>query len=224
MSPLLEQAKTHKFFLLKVYLVPLLGLSAITLVSILKGIPIHKFMRDPSAVAKVSPFIGVMSNLGVLLWCSSATMCLFSWVFLRNRTNDIVFLKFILYSGLMTILLMSDDLFLFHEKIYPYLFWGSEKIVYFFYGGLLLYGMMMFNKCILDTEYLILLIAVGFFGLSITIDAFQHHIEQVIGHWRILFEDGFKLLGIVGWFAYFSRCCLLKISRVSGERETFLTF
>ncbi len=80
----------------------------------------------------------------------------------------------------------------------------------------MIFWMVTFKKCILKTEYLILLIALGFFGLSLFIDVFQHRIQSIIGNSRILFEDGFKLLGIVGWFGYFLRCCLLQLENKTG--------
>jgi len=36
------------------------------------------------------------------------------------------------------------------------------------------------------------------------VDAFQ---ERWSSPWRILFEDGFKLLGIVSWSSYLIRTC-----------------
>jgi len=119
----------------------------------------------------------------------------------------------------MTILLLLDDLFLFHDDLIIRYFGVPEKITFIGYGGLLLCGLMLFKECILKTEYLILLIALGFFGLSLVVDVVQYIIEPFIGQWRILFEDGFKLLGIVGWFGYFSRYCFVEISKISRERN-----
>ena len=106
---------------------------------------------------------------------------------------------------------MLDDFFLLHEKIFPVYFGVPEKIVYIAYFSLILGGAVVFKKCIMETEYLIILIALGFFGLSIFTDVIQGRIELIIGSWRILFEDGFKLLGIVGWMGYFYKCTLLRI-------------
>ena len=221
MFPLSEQVKTLNSFLLKLYLIPLLVLFAVTLASIQMGIPMYKFMRDPASFLKVPVSIGVISNLGVLLWCASATICLFSWAILRGRTSETKLSDFFLYFGLLTILLMLDDLFLFHERLFPRLFQVPENVTYICYGGLTLCGMIIFKRCIIKTEYLILLVAFIFFGLSLTVDSLLHHsIEQFVGHWRILFEDGFKWLGIVSWFGYFSRCCLVQISEIASERAS----
>ena len=217
MLPLLAQARLLVSFLLLLYLPPLLALSAVALVSTQTGIPMGIFMRDPTATAGIHPLTGAVSNFGALLWCASATICLFSWASLRHRLGETRFSRFLLYSAFMTILLLLDDLFLFHEVIFNRYFGVPEKMTFIGYGGLILCGMMMFKECILKTEYLILLIALGFFGLSLVVDAFQEVIEPFLGQWRILFEDGFKLLGIVGWFGYFSRYCFVEMSKMSRE-------
>lgn len=208
-----SQARKLVLFLFSLYFLPLLFLFAVAVASLQMGISIAMFTRDPVEVAHITPFIGVASNLGVILWSASATICLFSWAILRHSLGETRFSTFLLCSGLMTILLLLDDLFLFHEIVFPRYFGVNEKIVFIGYGGLILCWMVMFKKCILKTEYLILLIAFGFFGLSLFIDTFQYRIESVIGDWRILFEDGFKLLGIVGWLGYFLRCCFIATSK-----------
>jgi hypothetical protein len=105
---------------------------------------------------------------------------------------------------------MLDDFFLGHETLQEYV--GSEKIIYLFYVFSLLGILIVFRDCILESDYIALIIALGFLGLSVSIDIFQESIELVIGQWRILLEDGFKLLGIVGWFGYFARYCYFEIT------------
>ena len=68
-------------------------------------------------------------------------------------------------------------------------------------------------------EYLIFLIGIIIFGLSILIDVFQYRIESYIGQWRIFLEDGFKFVGIVGWFGYLGRCCFIKIKTNMDEMK-----
>ena len=58
---------------------------------------------------------------------------------------------------------------------------------------------------IFQTEYIILIIALAFFALSISCDVFFSMKGAVI-----LIEDGFKLFGIVTWFIFYTRTCLVK--------------
>jgi hypothetical protein len=211
MNNLLNQIRTLHNFQAALYILSLIALSATALTSIYLDIPMYKFMRDPNSIMKVSPFMGIISNFGVLLWCASAVVCLFSRTILIRRIYDNDFSLFILCSGLMTILLLMDDLFMLHEYIFPRLFGLSEKPVTISYGALILFGLIKFKKCILETEFFILLVAIGFFGLSLIVDSFQYAIEPLVGQWRILLEDGFKLLGIVSWFGYFFKSCLHRI-------------
>ena len=208
---LFSQARELVLFLFLLYILPLFFLLLVIVASFQLDISFAMFTRDPAAIASIHPFVGVASNLGVLLWAASATICLFGWTIFRHSLNEMRFSIFLLCSGLMTTLLLFDDLFLLHDFVFPRYFGVKEKIVFLVYGGLILLGMVKFKKPILETEYLLLLIALGFFGLSVLTDVFQYRIQSFVGHWRILFEDGFKLLGIVGWFGYFLRCCLLRL-------------
>ncbi len=198
--------KLIRFFLL-LYFLPLLLLLSVVFVSSQMDISLAMFTRDPASIGRIHPFMGIVSNFGVILWTAAAAICLFNWALFRHGFNEVKFSKFLLYSGLLTTLLLFDDFFLLHEIIFPNIFAINEKIVFLIYGCLILCWIVAFKECILKTEFLILIIALCFFGLSMFIDMFQNHIQSFIGNSRILFEDGFKLLGITSWLGYFSRCC-----------------
>lgn len=207
-----SQAKKLKNFLALLYVLPLLFLVAVVVASRKTGVPLTTFTRDPVAVAGLSPFTGVASNLGAIFWSATAAICLFSWIALRSYSNESKLATFLLCSGLITTLLLLDDFFLLHESFFPKYLGMSEKVVVLCYGLLVLAWIVIFRKFILRTEYLILAVAFAFFGASLCVDVFQYPIERLIGDWRILLEDGFKLLGIVGWLGYFSRCGLMAVS------------
>ena len=107
----------------------------------------------------------------------------------------------------MTVVLLLDDLFLFHEEVFPEYLHIPQKAVFAGYGIIILLYLISFRASILDTEFLILLFAFGFFGLSIIVDEI---LRSMIPQ-QHLFEDGAKLLGIVSWFAYFARVCVKQI-------------
>jgi hypothetical protein len=48
------------------------------------------------------------------------------------------------------------------------------------------------------------------------VDIFQERLEDEIGRYRIVLEDGFKFLGIVHWFGY----CLASCHRMLSEKLT----
>ena len=184
------------------YLPIIILLCLIVLVNLYTGVPLEIFTRDPAAIAGINPFVGIVSNIGVLFWCIGASICLFSFFNIAdrqtNKINDYTF--FLLFFGLTTLVLLLDDLFLFHEVIAPNIFHISEKYIYILYGIIVLFGIVRFRKIIFQTEWIILGLAFIFFVLSIAIDLFTN--------WLILpnltyLEDSFKLLGIASWVGYF---------------------
>ena len=187
-------------FLLIVYLPILAILGALVFASVQFDIPISVFTRDPVAVAHVPLYAGLISNVGILFWCASAVISFFTVVVLLKTDHDRQPLLFLLTITFLTALLMLDDLFLFHEKIYPRFLHIPEKAVFVLYGIYLLACLIRFRSVIFRSHYFVLLLSFVLMGLSIAVDmlpedwsAFHH-----------LFEDGFKLLGIVSWFVYFA--------------------
>lgn len=125
------------------------------------------------------------------------------------------FSTFLLFSGTLTLILLIDDLFILHEEIFPIYLCISQKFILLGNMGLTLVGIVVFRKSILATEYLILLIALGFLRLSVFVDVFDHEIDALIGGWRYLFEDSFKFLGIVTWLGHFWRTFFTSIKGLS---------
>ena len=98
---------------------------------------------------------------------------------------------------------MLDDLFLVHESLVPMYLNVGERAMFAGYGLMTLLYLARFRTTILKTDFLILFAAFGFFGLSLVID---RHLVSLQEHH--LFEDGFKLLGIVSWSSYYAAICI----------------
>jgi len=64
---------------------------------------------------------------------------------------------------------------------------------------MLLYG-IKFYSTLLKSNYLLLIMAIGFFGLSIFVDLFIHSTSEYVTN---LLEDGAKFIGIVNWLMYY---------------------
>lgn len=207
LTQLFAQARKLTTFVCLLYFLPLLFLIAVAVTSSRMEISTRLFVSDFAAVVDRHPLIGIASNLGVMLWTASATICLFTWAILRRRPGEVKFSAFLLCSGLMTLMLTADDFFLLHEKIFPRYLGLPEKLLFMGYGLLILWGLAAFKRCIFETDYFLLLVSFIFFGLALLIDTVQYQLDDLIGEWRILAEDGLKMLGIVGWFGYFLRCC-----------------
>ena len=212
--------------IIKLYTPILILLLLVVLVSYKTDINIGIFARDPAVIAgkngvssainvNINPFVGVVSNIGILLWCICASICFFSSAILQSSkhvksSKFIIFAAFLRYFATITLIFLLDDLFLFHETIAPKLFNISEKIIYFCYLLLLLWAIIKYRKVILKTEWELLFLAFIFFGISVLIDGFEKSIDSLNllnGELKLLLEDGFKLFGITSWFGYFTRVC-----------------
>lgn len=185
--------------LVGLYVPTLILLGAAVVVSIQADIPIARFTRDPAAILGRNPFIGVLSNIGVLLWSACAGVCFFAAAVLRAKAVKEEWPAFFLFAGLITAVLLMDDFFLLHERIGPRYLHIDERIIFSLYAVMVLGYLLRFRSWILRTDYLLLLFALGLFGLSLAVD----RLPETMLPWHHLFEDGFKLLGIASWFGYF---------------------
>ncbi len=154
--------------------------------------------RDSNAVAHQPIYIGFVSNLGILFWCASAAIALFTSSLEKNKASISVE-SFLLYSGILSYILLLDDLFQLHEEVFPNNFNIPEIAVLAVYGSFALLVFYRFRKIIPSTNFLILLICSGFFGISILVDVFHPDFPG-----ESLVEDGAKFAGVVTWFRYYT--------------------
>jgi hypothetical protein len=117
-----------------------------------------------------------------------------------------------LYSGLISSLLLFDDLFLLHEEVFPNYFYLSKSMVYVIYVNIIMLYLILFRKELMETEYLILGIASGLIGISQFVDLLPMPIPE-----DSFLEDAVKLFGIVTWFIYYARYCFQKTEAVFAD-------
>ncbi len=172
-------------------------------ISFFYAIPIEAFTRDAAAIKKFHPFVGILSNLGILVWCAAASICFFT-AFVLWQTHPRQPAQFLFASGLLTLALLLDDLFLFHELLAQQFFSLSERSIYLVYGLVTLTYLYLFRRLILQTALTILGLAFFFFAVSIVIDEILFHWLQPLRAWVYLFEDGTKFLGLISWCGYFA--------------------
>lgn len=179
-------------------------LIATAAVSFFMIVPISMLTRDPLAVTGGHPLFGVISNLGALLWSFTVAICLFSYAVLKEKRKTSIARNFLLFGGLISFMLLVDDLFMLHDRIFPRYFNIDEVIAFSAYGSITLYYLWSYKSFIKKTAYIILFSSAAFFVCSLVVDFF---LSGYFGNWRHLFEDGPKFLGIVCWFGYFSTVC-----------------
>lgn len=94
-------------------------LVAIAAADLLGGYPILPLFNDPATHSGTHPLVGALSNLGVLLWWTSASIWLFTAALLRGREDRRFACQFALVSGMLTAYLGLDDLYLLHDELLP---------------------------------------------------------------------------------------------------------
>lgn len=162
------------------------------------GIPVAKLTRDPLAVGQLPVYIGYLSQIGIFFWAAAVAICLFCSAVLARLVIRHRLKRFLLISALLTLLLALDELFMLHETVLPHL--GiPERVVM---GSYLLFFLLYFARyyrLIWRTDFLPLLTALFFFGVSLLVD--QRPFTNPNLHYLI--EDGTKLVGIISWLGYF---------------------
>jgi len=162
-------------------------------------IPLAKLTRDPLATFDGAFYIGAISNIGVLAWAAAATICFFTAALLRGDAALAVWRRFLNYFGVITTILLTDDLFLLHEDVLSWRLHVPEALTYAVYAGLGLAGLVIFRAVIRRTDAVLLYLALAMFGFSVVTD------QMPVVYARHVMEDGSKLVGIFAWLAYFAR-------------------
>lgn len=176
----------------------------VVVASELTGLPVSTFTRDPAQVTQSSPYVGFLSNLGILLWCASAAVCFLAFGLLRTRPGETTAAGFFLASALLSTWLLLDDLFLLHEEFLWRQLGLGERKIFAGYGLLVLLYLAYYRRVIIrDSNGLLLLLALGWFALAMVFDRVRHHQPDL----NQLLEDAPKFFGLATWLAYFGRTC-----------------
>jgi hypothetical protein len=173
-------------------------------------VPMANLIRDPVSILNGRFYDGLVSNVGILLWCATAAICLFRGCELRLGRKVDGEARFLLSAGLFTLLVLVDDLFLAHEQILPDLAGVPEKAVLAAYLALLC-GYLLINwRQIMRADVAILLLSLGFFAASILLDVLvpYHFHDTAIGqevNRGVILEEAFKFVGIAAWTVFHLR-------------------
>jgi hypothetical protein len=200
MRSISSQFRTVTPILLISYLLVFLSQLIVIVLSTYKGIPLDTFTQDPTAIMDAPFYLGAFSNIGNMLWSGAAILCLFTAFIIKNKNFLREDYKFIFASGLITLLLAFDDMFLLHEEVLPNFLHVPENAVIVSYVNLFAIYIILFRRKIFSTEFVILFMAFFLIGLSTVIDILPLPIEK-----DSFLEDAIKLFGVVSWFVYFCR-------------------
>ncbi len=157
---------------------------------------------DPASLSHFPFYTGLLSNIGIIFWTITATVCLFTSTIKSIDTQRRLFMGLI---GSLTFLLMLDDQFLLHEEVFPRFLGLSGTTLYAIYAIFLCGILLKYRLLILKTNPLLLFLPLAFFSASVMAGPITGGLLTTSS--LLLFEDGCKFLGILGWFVYFSTFC-----------------
>ena len=181
--------------------------AAILVVTLLGRLVFHESFRnltqDVPTLAGIHPIKGFLSTLGILLWCATASICLFAAMTLKNARPRGTF-WFLLSSSLLSTYLLLDDAFEIHEVLAKLYFGLSEKAVFSLLGIAVIVYAVAFRRIILRTNFGILLLALILLGTCVAIDTFFETWLLRLDDWEYFIEDGLKWLGITCWCSYYA--------------------
>ena len=195
-------------FALAVYAPTLALLAVVAVTARAVGIDPGVFLRDPAHIAHVPFYTGIVSNLGIAVWCAGAVMALFAAAALPKIQNRSEERRFLLWSGVLTLYLMMDDLAMLHDDVFRVLFHVYEQVVFLAYLPIAAIYAVRFRRQLLGPHAALVVLTGAFTVLSLTMDQW-HMLLTVFGRIIVpenqLVEKGAKLLSMVSWMAFLAR-------------------
>ena len=168
-------------------------------------IPFSDLTRDPLAIMgkKGAPHLGFLSNLGALVWCTTAAVCAFTALRLASLGGARRQSSFLFVAAAFTSLLLFDDLFMLHENLRLRVAWG-ELALFALYGGCALSYGLAFRGVLQQLGFFAPLLAICLLGISVAVDV-SKLTATTAAVWPWILEDGSKFVGLVVWGAFHIR-------------------
>ena len=203
----LSSLKSPAYIWISIIVVPIFLL---VLAAIQREVPLHILMLDPLRAAQAPFFYGALSNIGIVVWCVAASICLFVALIVTRGEGFNEDAKYMLAAGVLSMVLMFDDLFMLHEIVFPDYIGIPELVTYLVYILSVAWYLMRFRKSLISTEPVLLVFCLMFFAISMFSDVFFGRPETVLER---IFEDGAKFLGIWLWAGFHLRAAWLVMGR-----------
>jgi hypothetical protein len=182
------------------------------------------FLLDVVTVAGLPFYAGFVPQLEGIMWAASLTICIFTFVALKRYQSDPGRSgRFLLHAGLVTLLMLFDNVFVFHGDSAPKYLHINKIVVLSIYAIVIVYFIASNWAEILSSEYLLGLLALGLLGTSIFLDSLPLraiHAPSALQQVRFFLEDGSKFAGIATWLTYLARLALRNIGNIRESTAT----
>ncbi len=221
----LSGIRANAGWLFWLYLPVILIFGAVAVLSqLIPHLTIPELLRDVATLGELPFYAGSVSQFGLLLWSSAATLCYFTYFSLKLlKYPRKEALNFLLFASILTTYLMLDDTYMLHEEFFPDFLQIIPEEVIIFILGLSMLAFLYFNwQEIMRGDYWLMLLAFAFFGTSIVFDSIPtrlyeniYFIEKV----EHLVEDGAKMAAIFTWVAFYARYAYHQFSELINQKN-----
>ena len=186
---------TNKLFYVSILPSTILYL-AILYISNFYNIKLILVVRDLAQTCGYPIGVGMISNIGVLLWGAAASICFFVAFAEKTAQEDY---KFLLLGGIFSALLCIDDFFLLHDR------YVGPDFLYLTYLTLSILLLIRFWKTLKKIGLFRLVISIFFLALSVLFDRIIQDLFNQSYELTQLIEEGFKFLGIACWLNFWCK-------------------
>jgi hypothetical protein len=163
-------------------------------ISVNAGIEPIAVIRDLSQTCKTPIGVGLMPNLGVLMWMAAAAVPLFAVG--SGLVGQPRWRRLLLLGGALSLLLTVDDFLLLHDR------YIGPTFLYLLYAVLAIWILFGFRDLLVESGgVLIFFSAAVFLGTSVILDELQELLPA--GYEQVqFFEEGAKFIGIACWLLF----------------------
>ena len=160
-------------------------------------------VRDLAQTCGYPIGVGMISNIGILLWASSGAITLFVSIS-KLAERDIA--KLLLMGGIFSSILCVDDFFLLHDR------YVGPDFLNITYLTMTILMLIKFWKVLLKIGLLPIIISLLFLSSSVFFDSIlQQLLSENYGLIQ-LYEEFFKFLGIACWLYFWSNASIYSIN------------
>ena len=169
---------------------------AILYISNIYNIKLNLVVRDLAQTCGFPIGVGMISNIGILLWGAAASICLFT-TFSEgiNRESS----RLLLLGGIFSSLLCIDDFFLLHDR------YIGPDFLNVTYLSISIFLLVRFQRILKKIGLFNLIISILFLGLSIFFDGVIQQVFNQSYQLTQLIEEGFKFIGITCWLNFWCK-------------------
>ena len=160
----------------------------------LAGIKGQLVLRDLAQTCGTPAGVGLLSNLGYLLWLAAAAVALFTAYSEQPGVRGKQY-ELLACGGWFSFILCIDDMFLLHDR---YIGQTFLYVVYMVFAALIA---TRYRRQLMASRGELFLLAVALLGASIGLDQFQRDLPFKYETVQLV-EEGAKFLGIATWVLY----------------------